>query len=318
MDRLQDFKAISRGEKNSSFSPREGADTARTEKISFLEPPNEIDLSTAELLDAFYLDAQRIHLIVNYIEDITQDLDETHAENMTNIDPVKSVELRKEISQRTAEVGVQLKMGKEGLEEMARRTAELKKDPERVGENSAVIRIEENFYFYLARRLNQAMINYQKRQTINQEKYKVQTMRQIKIKFTKSDGTSIDDNTAQQLTEQVLENQVTNEIFQQSKNILASITETRNDIYRIEQSMRDLNQMFNEMAILVNEQGGVMDVILANLQSTTKYLEKGRRELKRGRSYQKKSRKKLYCLLGCGGFLFLLLAVVLFAKLLPK
>lgn len=316
MNRLQQLHEISKQEAN--YSSANTPDIFSPQKIVFLEPPLENDLTTAEILDAFYEDAQRIHLMINYIEDITDDLDVVHSENILNIDAEKSTLLRKLIAQRSEEVAVQLKLGREGLEKMKENTAHLRKDPDAIGENSAVIRIQENFYFYLARRLNAAMVKYQKRQSFNQEKYKAQTMRQIQIKFTNTDGSSIDEATAQQLTEQVLENHVTDEIFQQSKNVLLAITETRNDIYRIEQAMRELNQIFNEMAILVNEQGCTIDVILNNLQLTSKYLEKGRRELHRGRKYQKKGRKKLYCLLGCGAIVFLIVAVILFAKLLPK
>lgn len=316
MNRLLDFQnAGSRSEGN--FSPLEGeGQTGNSQKVHFLDPPDEDDMLTAELLDAFYMDAQKIHLIIIYIQDITDALDEIHAENIFVIDPEKSLRLRKEIAQRSAEVSAQLKVGKEGLQNLSQKTEELKKDPQSRGENSAVIRIQENFYFYLIRRLNQAMMEYQRKQSIHQEKYKAQTKRQIQIKYTKPDGTSIDDQTAQQLTEQVLANRMSDEIFQQSKNLLASITETRNDIYRIEQSIRDLNQIFNEMAILVNEQGGMMDIILMNLQTTSKYLEKGRRELKRGRKYQKKSRKKLYCMLACASIAVILVAVIIFVKVL--
>lgn len=316
MNRLPDFQKPEGGSEG-QFSPNEGEDhTKKNQKVHFLDPPDEDDLLTAELLDAFYMDAQKIHLIIIYIQDITDALDEIHAENIFVIDPEKSLRLRKEIAQRSAEVTAQLKVGKEGLENLSQKTEELKKDPQSIGENSAVIRIQENFYFYLVRRLNQAMMEYQRKQSIHQEKYKAQTKRQIQIKYTKPDGTSIDDQTAQQLTEQVLANRMSDEIFQQSKNLLASITETRNDIYRIEQSIRDLNQIFNEMAILVNEQGGTMDIILMNLQTTSKYLEKGRRELKRGRKYQKKSRKKLYCMLACAAIACILVAVIIFVKLL--
>ncbi|CAJ1044405.1 putative Syntaxin/SNARE domain containing protein, partial [Leishmania shawi] len=89
----------------------------------------------------------------------------------------------------------------------------------------------------------------------------------------------------------------------QSKEVLASIIETRNDIYRIEQSMRELNQLFNDLALLVNEQGEIMDVILANVQRSIRYVEKGSAELKKGRKYQKKSRKKLICFVVCIGII---------------
>lgn len=48
---------------------------------------------------------------------------------------------------------------------------------------------------------------------------------------------------------------MTSYIFQQSKDVLATIIENRNDIYRIEMSMRNLNQIFNDLAFLVYEQG---------------------------------------------------------------
>lgn len=314
MDCLTDLRALLNDGAGDGFSPKDGEGS---HTVTFLEPPNEVDQDTAEVLDAFYEDAQCVHQTICYIEDITEALDKTHAENIACVDTAKSALLRREIAQRSSEVTAQLSNAKGSLEKMAAATAELKRNNESERENSAVVRIQSNFHFYLVRRLNHAMTDYQRRQSINQEKYRVQTARQIKIKFTKPDGSSIDDAMAEQLTVQVLENQVTNEIFQQSKNLLASITETRNDIYRIEQSMRDLHRMFNEMAILVNEQGASLDIISRNLQTCYGYLEKGRRELRRARKYQKKSRKKLYCLIGCAAFLMLLVLVIVLGFVMP-
>ncbi|KAG5474390.1 hypothetical protein LSCM1_03171 [Leishmania martiniquensis] len=164
---------------------------------------------------------------------------------------------------------------------MSKNTAKLKVTPESVQANSAIIRIEENQYMHLVRKLTMTMAEYQRHQSANEAFYKEQTRRQIKIKYTNPDGSAIDDTTAARLAEQVMENNTSSYIFQQSKEVLASIIETRNDIYRIEQSMRDLNQLFNDLAFLVNEQGELMDVILANIQRSTRYVEKSRAEVKR-------------------------------------
>ncbi|CAC9503515.1 Qa-SNARE protein [Leishmania infantum JPCM5] len=223
------------------------------------------------------------------------ELQQKHTENMQTVDEARSKALRGEIDELSRETGNAAKAAKEKLDAMSKNTAKLKSLPDSVHANSAIIRIEENQYTHLVLKLAMAMAEYQRQQSANEAYYKAQTQRQIKIKYTNPDGSAIDDSTAAQLAEQVMENDTSSYIFQQSKEVLASIIETRNDIYRIEQSMRDLNQLFNDLAFLVNEQGELMDVILANVQQSTRYVEKGRAALKKARRYQKKSRKKLRC-----------------------
>lgn len=314
MDRLRDLTAahekFERKDTEWGFSPQEND---RQPQVCFLEPPSEEDLDTATSLSAFFQRSyNNIYLIVIAIRSATRDLSRMHEENIANVDEERAKELREKITDYSEQMSKFLADAKEELEHISESVTEMKKDQQTIEENAAVVRIQENLYFYLSRLLREAMMQYDEMQGRNKEKYKEKTKRQILIK----DPTMTEER-AQLLTEQ-LGTTAESEIFKQSKHILASITETRNDIYRIEQSMRDLQQMFNEMAILVNEQGEMIDVILTNLQSTSKYLAKGRRELKRARSYQKKSRKKLYCLVGCGAFLFLLVVVVVMGFMIPK
>ncbi|GET90071.1 qa-SNARE protein [Leishmania tarentolae] len=200
-------------------------------------------------------------------------LQQKHTENMQTVDEVRSRALRGEIDELSRETGNAAKAAKDKLDEMAKNTAKLKSSPDSAQANSAIIRIEENQCMHLVLKLTMAMAAYQRQQCATEAYYKAQTQRQIKIKYTNPDGSAIDDSTAAQLAQQVMENNTSSYIFQQSKEVLASIIETRNDIYRIEQSMRDLNQLFNDLAFLVNEQGELMDVILANVQQSTRLRE---------------------------------------------
>ncbi|KPA85337.1 Qa-SNARE protein [Leptomonas pyrrhocoris] len=278
--------------------------------ITFKEPPSEIDQDTMETLAAFYKDAAEVQGCVSTIRTVMQELQQRHSENMQTVDEARSKVLRGEIDDLSRQTSDTAKAAKDKLDAMSKNTAKLKETPDSIAANSAIIRIEENQYTHLVLKLTVAMAEYQRHQAANEAFYKAQTQRQIKIKYTNPDGSAIDDATAAQLAEQVLENNTTSYIFQQSKDVLASIIETRNDIYRIEQSMRDLNQLFNDLAFLVNEQGELMDVILANVQQSTRYVEKGREELKKARKYQKKSRKKLICLIVCVCIVIALFVVV--------
>ncbi|CBZ28518.1 Qa-SNARE protein [Leishmania mexicana MHOM/GT/2001/U1103] len=275
-----------------NYSPKEGGAPVQ---VAFTIPPSEIDQDTIDTLDAFYGDVAAVLGSVKTIRAAMHELQQKHTENMQTVDEARSKALRSEIDELSRETGNAAKAAKEKLDAMSTSTAKLKSVPDSVQANSAIIRIEENQYMHLVLKLTMAMAEYQRQQSSNEAYYKAQTQRQIKIKYTNPDGSAIDDSTAAQLAEQVMENDTSSSIFQQSKEVLASIIETRNDIYRIEQSMRDLNQLFNDLAFLVKEQGELMDVILANVQQSTRYVEKGREALKKARRYQKKSRKKLRC-----------------------
>ncbi|KAG5498310.1 hypothetical protein JIQ42_03116 [Leishmania sp. Namibia] len=250
-------------------------------------------------LDLFRRDAAEILESVNVIRAAMDELQQKHTEKMQTVDEARSKALRDEIEELSRETSGVAKSAKDKLDAMSKNTAKLKKTPESVQANSAIIRIQENQYMHLVLKLTMTMTEYQRHQAANEAFYKEQTQRQIKIKYTNPDGSAIDDATAAQLAEQVMENNTSSYIFQQSKEVLAAIIETRNDIYRIEQAMRDLNQLFNDLAFLVNEQGELMDVILANIQRSTRYVEKSRAELKKSRKYQKKSLKKLICRAAC-------------------
>ena len=237
--------------------------------------------------------ADRVRSTIALIERTTEELQQVQEERkgrcMGNSHAEKLSAKTQVLSERISQLAID---AKRGLDAMSKNTATLKETQDSIAANSAIIRIEENQYTHLVLKLTTAMAEYERHQSANEAFYKAQTQRQIKIKYTNPDGSAIDDATAAQLAEQVMENNTTSYIFQQSKDVLASIIETRNDIYRIEQSMRDLNQLFNDLAFLVHEQGELMDVILANIQQSTRYVEKGRAELKKARKYQRSIRRK--------------------------
>ena len=278
--------------------------------VTFKEPPSEIDQDTMDTLAAFYKDVDDVQGKITTIRTVMNELQQRHTENMQTVDEARSKTLREEIDELSRQTGDAAKAAKDKLDAMSKNTATLKETQDSIAANSAIIRIEENQYTHLVLKLTTAMAEYERHQSANEAFYKAQTQRQIKIKYTNPDGSAIDDATAAQLAEQVMENNTTSYIFQQSKDVLASINETRNDIYRIEQSMRDLNQLFNDLAFLVHEQGELMDVILANIQQSTRYVEKGRAELKKARKYEKKSHKKMICLIVCVVVIIILFVIV--------
>ncbi|KEG14540.1 putative target SNARE [Trypanosoma grayi] len=295
MDRLAQFLAAC-GPSLLGGVPEPGSDSPRSVSLGVVEPPAEQDVEAARLLDDFYNLVSSANGAIDRITSLTRDIVAKHSEIMSTVDMVKCNAMRREAEELANQINDVAQTTTQSIEAMRKATEKLKETPEMESHFIGVIRIEENQRRYMLHRLTEAMEAYQRQQSSVEQRYRSQTERQIKIKYTNPDGSAIDDETAKELAQEVLANNTSSAIFQQSKDVLAQIIETRNDIYRIEQSMRSLNQLFNDLAFLVHEQGEIMDVILKNIENATRYVEAGRKELKKARKFQKRSRRKLCCI----------------------
>jgi syntaxin 7 len=84
----------------------------------------------------------------------------------------------------------------------------------------------------------------------------------------------------------------------------ALIIEREAEIRNIEQSVGELNELFRDVAHIVHEQGGQLDIISENVERVTTDTRGANVELRSASRYQKNARNKACCLL-------LILAVIL-------
>ncbi|KAJ5938776.1 hypothetical protein N7466_001910 [Penicillium verhagenii] len=82
------------------------------------------------------------------------------------------------------------------------------------------------------------------------------------------------------------------------------IIEREAEIRNIEQSVGELNELFRDVAHIVGEQGGQLDIISENVQNVTQDTRGANVELRGASRYQKNARNKACCL-------FVILAVIL-------
>lgn len=106
-----------------------------------------------------------------------------------------------------------------------------------------------------------------------------------------------DSEAQQQLQQQQLEQQPRlanqNEVdFQESL-----IIERESEIRNIEQSVGELNELFRDVAHIVNEQGSQLDIIGENVQNVGSNTQGANSELRSASRYQKNARNKACCLL---------------------
>ncbi|KAH8697222.1 SNARE domain protein [Talaromyces proteolyticus] len=77
----------------------------------------------------------------------------------------------------------------------------------------------------------------------------------------------------------------------------ALIIERESEIRNIEQSVGELNELFRDVAHIVHEQGGELDIISENVENVTTDTQGANVELRSASRYQKNARNKMCCLL---------------------
>ncbi|KAJ5614328.1 t-SNARE [Penicillium herquei] len=82
------------------------------------------------------------------------------------------------------------------------------------------------------------------------------------------------------------------------------IIEREAEIRNIEQSVGELNELFRDVAHIVSEQGGQLDIISENVQNVNQDTRGANTELRSASRYQKNARNKACCL-------FVILAIIL-------
>ncbi|XP_042296752.1 syntaxin-12 [Sceloporus undulatus] len=80
---------------------------------------------------------------------------------------------------------------------------------------------------------------------------------------------------------------------------LELIKERETAIRQLEADILDVNQIFKDLALMIHDQGDIIDSIEANVENAEVHVENASEQLQRASYYQKKSRKKI-CILVLG------------------
>ncbi|CAG9793131.1 unnamed protein product [Diatraea saccharalis] len=73
------------------------------------------------------------------------------------------------------------------------------------------------------------------------------------------------------------------------------VTEREEEVNKIVRSIVDLNDIFKDLAHMVNEQGTVLDRIDYNIEQTQVQVYEGYKQLQKAERYQRKNRK-MHCI----------------------
>jgi syntaxin 1A/syntaxin 1B/2/3 len=194
----------------------------------------------------------------------------------------------------------------EAANEIRNKLKSMDAENKKLKQGSAEFRIRISMHGTLTRKFLDLMAEYQEVQTKYKNKFREKVERQYRIAKPEATQQEIDDAFESGKTE-VFTEIILDQRHAAAKEALAYIENRHRDVLKLEQSIRELHQLFMDMAILVDAQAELIDQIEFNVSQSVAYAKKAVTELQGANKYQKKSRRNMCILLACLVILIIIL-----------
>jgi len=168
---------------------------------------------------------------------------------------------------------------------------------ETVNKASADLRIRKTQHSTLSRKFVEVMTEYNRTQTDYRERCKGRIQRQLEIQ-----GRTTTNEELENMLEQGNPSVFTQGIMMDTaaaKQTLADIEARHADIIKLETSIKELHDMFMDMAMLVESQGEMIDRIEYHVEHAVDYVQTATQDTKKALKYQSKARRKKIMMFLC-------------------
>lgn len=193
------------------------------------------------------------------------------------------------------------------LELLKKETADRKKDK---STPLSEMRIRENMCATLTKKFMDCMKDYQKAQQAYKNDMKNKVKRQVQIVKPDASEEEIDAVMRSGDPGSIYKSAILQGTADSIKDVYLNCQDKYQDVLRLEQSVAELHQMFLDLAMLVEQQGEMLDQIEFQVRTAANYVEQGNEEVRKALKSQKSARKKKCCLLFVGIAIILIIVLV--------
>lgn len=250
-------------------------------------------------MEDFFKEVEDIRENIARMQDNVEEVKKTHSAILSAPQSDEKVkqhleDMMADIKKSANRVRAKLKQMESGIEQL-----------EQTNMMSAEFRIRKTQHSMLSQKFVEVMTDYNKTQTDYRERCKARIQRQLEIT-----GRSTTTEEVEEMLESGNPAIFTQGIMtdtQQAKQTLADIEARHADIIKLENSIRELHDMFMDMAMLVESQGEMIDRIEFHVSGALEYVEEAVKDTKKAMEYQRKARRKQICIMVCVLILLLFL-----------
>ncbi|KAL0124372.1 hypothetical protein PUN28_006300 [Cardiocondyla obscurior] len=260
-----------------------------------------------DFMTEFFAEVEEIREMIDRIQTNVEDVKKKHSAILSAPQTDEKVKLELEdlmsdIKKTANKVRAKLKVIEQNIEQ-----------EEHTNKSSADLRIRKTQHSTLSRKFVEVMTEYNRTQTDYRERCKGRIQRQLEIT-----GRTTTNEELEEMLEQGNPAVFTQGIImetQQAKQTLADIEARHADIIKLENSIRELHDMFMDMAMLVESQGEMIDRIEYHVEHAVDYVQTATQDTKKALKYQSKARRKLFLISICVTIAVIILIIILAVSL---
>ncbi|XP_077317906.1 syntaxin-2 [Lithobates pipiens] len=256
-----------------------------------------------QFMDDFFLQVEEIRNCIAKISENVEEVKKKHSTILSAPNPEDKTKddlesLNKEIKNIANKVRTKLKSIEQTIDH-----------DDNANRSSVNLRIRKTQHTVLCRKFGEVMIEYNETQIQFRERSKGRIQRQLEIT-----GKTTTDEELEEMLETGNPAIFTSDIISDSqitRQALNEIESRHKDIMKLESSIRELHDMFMDIAMLVETQGEMINNIEKNVENSADYIEHAKEETKKAVKYQSKSRRKMIFIIICVLILVVILVIIL-------
>ncbi|XP_075032572.1 syntaxin-2 isoform X1 [Mixophyes fleayi] len=245
-----------------------------------------VDIQKEQFMDNFFHQVEEIRNCIAKISENVEEVKKKHSTILSAPNPEERTKdelesLNKEIKNLGNKVRTKLKSIEQTVDQ-----------DENANRSSVNLRIRKTQHTVLSRKFGEVMIEYNETQIQFRERSKGRIQRQLEIT-----GKATTDDELEEMLESGNPSIFTSDIISDSqitRQALNEIESRHKDIMKLESSIRELHDMFMDIAMLVETQGEMINNIEKNVENAADYIEHAKEETKKAVKYQSKSRRKIW------------------------
>ncbi|CAL8317964.1 unnamed protein product [Boreogadus saida] len=244
---------------------------------------------TSQDLDEVLGKAQEIHREVQLIRLETKRLREQNARVLQGTTRMST------IKRDANAIGTDIKLRAEGvLQKLRDMDHEGRKMEEEHGANAAVSRIARTQYACLSNGFRDTMFDYNEAEMNHRENCKAHIQRQMEIVGRETTGEEVEE-----MIETGQWNIFGGELLAEGKTARSALTQIEKrhqDLVELETRIKNIHEIFLDIALLVEEQGPMLTSIQSNIQKTDGHIQEALMKLGRAKRHDKNNPfKKMFC-----------------------
>jgi t-SNARE complex subunit (syntaxin) len=262
-------------------------------------------------LTDFFNEVENVKKYVNSIKKATKRISEIQQQVIFATTNDKEAELSAELKPLTDDTNKEANLAKTKLAELRDITERMKGSPDN---QPSEIRIRDNLISTLTRKFIDVMKEYQSVQT----KYKTEIKKKVKrqVQIVKADATSEE-------IDLIIKSGGTDQVFQETilqgdanepiKNMYKHVADKYQDVLTLEASVNELNHMFVDFALLVEQQGELLDQIEFQVKAAADYIDEGNVKMVEAIEIQKSIIRQRCCIIGTIIIIIAIIVAIIFA-----